>query len=252
MDAETLLEVASTAAARVREALDSLGDWGPAHTRPGQYRSDIVADDAALSVFEEAGLSVLSEESGVTGSGELVVVLDPVDGSTNASRGVPWYATSICVVDGEGPVVALVVNQANGTRYHATRGGGAFRDGRLITPRGEERLSNAVIGLAGYPPVHLGWRQYRALGAAALDLCGVADGTLDGYADCGPGGHGVWDYLGALLVCREAGAHVADASGRELVVLDHRERRSPVAACTAGLLQEMLKARASAFGGSSS
>src|SRR5205807_7612468 len=66
------------AATAVRGALDGLGDWGLAGTRPGQYHSDLAADGAALAVLEEAGLGVLSEESGVTGGErDLLVVLDP-------------------------------------------------------------------------------------------------------------------------------------------------------------------------------
>jgi len=243
------MEVLREVATRVRAVLDQLPDWGPAGTRPGQYHSDLVADEAALEVLSSAGISVLSEESGRTGllDGEMVAVLDPVDGSTNAARGIPWYATSICVVDGGGPLAALVTNHATGARYEAVRGQGATRDGRVIGPRSESSLARAVVGLAGYPPRYLGWRQYRALGAAALDLCAVADGTLDGYVDCGRGGHGVWDYLGGLLICREAGALVTDALGRELVVLEHETRRLPVAAATPQLLAELVSSREAAF-----
>ena len=112
-----------------------------------------------------------------------------------------------------------------------------------ITPSGKESLDRSLIGLSGYPPKYLGWRQYRALGAAALDLCAVADGSLDGYIDCMRDAHGSWDYLGGLLVCTEAGALVADAAGRELVVRDHAGRRTPVAAATTALLSELVAAR---------
>ena len=63
----------------------------------------------------------------------------------------------------------------------------------------------------------------------------VADGTLDGYLDCTTDELGVWDYLGATLVCREAGGTVADVAGRGLTVLDHAARRIPVAGATAEL-----------------
>src|SRR5947199_225704 len=76
-------------------------------------------------------------------------------------------------------------------------------------------IGDAVIGLSGWPPSHLGWAQYRALGAVALDLCAVACGVLDGYVDCSHDAHGPWDYLGGALVCREAGAVVTDAHGRD-------------------------------------
>ena len=103
----------------------------------------------------------------------------------------------------------------------------------------------AVIGLSGLPPRHLGWGQFRALGAAALDLCAVADGRLDGYLDCSEDAHGVWDYLGATLVCAEAGVEVVDAGGRELCVLDPEARRTPVAGAGPTLTDALVEARRS-------
>ena len=247
MDGTELLQVLGAAADAVTEALNDLADWGLAGTRPGQYRSDLVADSAAVGVLSAAGLGVLSEESGFSpGAAErpLLAVLDPVDGSTNASRKIPWFATSICVLDAEGPLAAVVVNQASGVRYEAVRGAGARRQGEPISPSRKDALSRSLIGFSGYPPKYLGWRQYRALGAAALDLCAVADGTLDGYIDCMYDAHGSWDYLGGLLICTEAGAFVADAAGRDLVVRDHEGRRTPIAAGTQALLAELLTSRA--------
>lgn len=242
---DSLLAVLHDSASAVRVALDGLGDWGPAGTRAGQYRSDLAADEAALAVLHRADLAVLSEESGLTGGDRPVtVVLDPVDGSTNASRGLPWFATSLCAVDGDGARAALVVNQATGQRFEAVRGGGARLDGRPLRPTDCTRLDRAIIGLSGYPDEAWGWRQFRALGAAALDLCAVAAGTLDGFVDCLPDAHGSWDYLGGMLVCLEAGATVVDAHGRDLVVLEHAARRTPVAAGTAELAAQLLAARA--------
>ncbi len=158
------------------------------------------------------------------------------------SRGIPWYATSLCAVDGDGLRAAVVVNQASGVRFEAVRGGGARRDGGPIVPSGCTVLREAIIGFSGYPPSYLGWSQYRGLGAAALDLCAVADGTLDGYAVVGGSRLGSWDYLGGMLICLEAGAAVGESQGRELVTLSHTDRRTPVAAATAVLLSELLGA----------
>lgn len=241
-----MLEVLNEAADAVKAALGDLADWGLAGTRPWQYRSDLVADAAALDVLGAAGLGVLSEESGLSADAAdrpLLAVLDPVDGSTNASRGIPWFATSICALDGDGPLAAVVVNQASGVRYEAVRDLGARRDGHAIAPSGAEAMRTSILGLSGYPGRYLGWRQCRMLGAAALDLCLVADGTLDGFIDCIPDAHGVWDYLAGALVCAESGARVADAAGRDLVVRDPAERRTPVAAATSALLDELVAAR---------
>ncbi len=243
-DAE-LLDVLDEAARAVRSSLDEVLDWRPTTERAGQYAIDVVADAVAVDVLVGHGLGVLSEESGTHHPDrDVVVVLDPVDGSTNASQGLPWYATSLCAVDDDGPVVALVVNQASGERFEAVRGAGARCDGRAMRSSTCETMSDAIVAVSGLPPTHWGWAQYRALGAAALDLCYVADGRLDGYASTSPHALGPWDYLGGVLMCREAGAPVADVEGRELVVLDHGARRSPVAAATAPLLAELVEANA--------
>jgi fructose-1,6-bisphosphatase/inositol monophosphatase family enzyme len=247
MDDDALLELFDAVTRRVREALDVLDDWGLADTIPGQHRSDLVADEAALSLLDAAGVSVLSEESGAhAGAGpttSTLVVVDPLDGSTNALHGIPWYATSLCALDDDGPRIAMVTNQATGQRFVAVRGGGATRDGRRIQPSGCGRAAEAIVGLSGFPSRSLGWRQFRALGAAALDLCLVASGQLDAYVDCSRNAHGPWDYLGGLLVCREAGAHVVDVDDRDLVVRGHADRRTPVAAATPELLAELLTRR---------
>ncbi len=247
-DDAALVKVLHEAADAVHDALGGLDDWGPTE-RASQYHSDVVADAAALEVLAGAGLGALSEESGAHHSErEIMVVLDPVDGSTNASRGLPWYATSLCALDGDGPRAAVVVNQATGVRYEAMRGGGARRDGRPIRPSGCTDLAHALVGLAGFCGEHLGWRQFRVLGAAALDLCAVAAGELDAYVDCGHDSHAPWDYLGALLVCQEAGAMVADAAGRDLVARGHQDRRTPLAAATPELLEDVRLRRASLEG----
>jgi fructose-1,6-bisphosphatase/inositol monophosphatase family enzyme len=239
----TLLEEVVEA---VRAALAGLADWGLSGTKAGQHHSDLAADAAALAVLERAGVGVLSEESGLQDAERpLLVVLDPLDGSTNAAQGIPWFATSLCAVDADGPLAALVVNLVTGDRFEAQRGAGAWRNGQVIGPSSCTSVRQAIVGLSGFPPRWLGWRQYRALGAAALDLCAVAGGALDGYVDCSGDAHGVWDYLGGLLICREAGAMVADAFGRELVLRAPDEKRTPIAAATPALLDELVAARRS-------
>lgn len=244
MDDATLLAVLHEAADAVRAVLDDLDDWGPAGTRPGQYLSDLAADSAALDVLTRAGIGALSEESGLHHPDRpLLAVVDPVDGSTNASRRIPWYATSLCVLDADGARAAVVVNQASGARFEAVRGGGARCDGRPLRSSGCTALADALVAVSGLPARHLGWRQFRALGAAALDLCAVAGGAVDAYLDCGHDAHGPWDYLGGMLVCREAGAVVADLGGRPLDARGHADRRSPVAAATPELLAALVAAR---------
>lgn len=234
----------------VADSLTGLGDWGLAGTRDGQYKSDLVADRAALDVIEAAGYGCVSEESGEHHPQRpVVVVLDPVDGSTNASRGLPWWATSACALDADGPLAAVVANQATGTRFAAVRGEGATRDGVAIRPSGASRLDESIVAFSGYPARYLGWSQFRSLGAAALDLCAVASGALDAFVDCGATSLAPWDYLGGVLICQEAGAAVGEAFGRELVVREFGPRRTAIAAATPELLAAAIDGRASLSAG---
>lgn len=241
---EAAVQVLHDAATAVASALKGLDDWGHSGARPDQYHSDVVADAAALEVLGRAGFGAFSEESGLHHpERDIRVVIDPVDGSTNASRGLPWWATSLCALDREGPLAAVVVNQPIGTRFEATRGGGARRDGAPLAPSECTSLGSAIVGFSGYPRRYVGWSQYRSLGAAALDLCAVASGMLDAFIDCAPSSLAPWDYLGGLLICREAGASVAEAAGQDLVVREGDGRRAIVAAATERLLDEALAAR---------
>lgn len=238
------LEVLHKVADAVADTLTTVTDWGMSGARDGQYRLDVATDDIAVALLLDAGYGVLSEESGATEAGrERIVVIDPVDGSTNASRHIPWFATALCVVDEQGPATALVVNQATGTRQAAVRGEGAWRDDRRLTTSGRTSLDGAVVGVSGQPEGEWDWWQFRALGASALDIGLVADGGLDGFVDLSVDAHGVWDYLAASLLCTEAGGAIADANGRELCVLDHAARRTPVAAATPELLDVLLERR---------
>ncbi len=239
MNSKDLLALLDEAAVAVQKALETFDRWGDGGERPDQYALDQVADSAVLEVLTLSGLSVLSEESGlVQGDTSELVIVDPVDGSTNASRRIPHYCTSLCVVDDKGPSVAFVLNLANGERFHAARGEGAFLNGEAMQPTDCEQLDEAIIGVAGVPPPNLNPRQYRSLGAAALDLCSVAAGRLDAYID--PlAHHGVWDYAAGVLICQEAGAVVGELQGRDLIHSDHAARRGPVAAASPDLLAQL-------------
>ena len=245
MNPEELLARFVDAADAARDAVTQLpGDDRRAQTaRRGQYALDLVADAAVLPVLHAGDdLAVVSEESGRTGPADahITVVLDPVDGSTNCSRGIPYWAISLCAIDADGLLCALVRNQVTGTTTTAIRGTGAQRDGHPIVPSRAKRLGEGtVVGVAIAPPTDVGW--FRALGSAALALCDVAAGALDGYFDAGDY-LAPWDYLGGALACAEAGAQVVDARGRELATGDPDVRRQVLAAGTPELLDDVRRA----------
>lgn len=236
-----LHDVADAAA----DTLDQLGTWSLTGTREGQYTGDVAIDDVVVDMLVASGFAVLSEESGADhwdrGGDQLLVVVDPVDGSTNASKGLPWYATSLCVVDRDGPRVSLVAEQSGSEmRFSAVRGAGARFDGVPMHGGSVVDPTTAVVGVNGLPPDDHGWWQVRAMGAASLELCLVGSGGLDGYVTFDDY-LGVWDYLGAMLVCAEAGVPMVDALGRDLLTFDPGHRRRPVAAGTPAFLDNLLE-----------
>lgn len=242
---EEILDVLHRTADAVAGVLHANTDWSLSGKRATQYSVDLAADAAALAVLHGAGCAVLSEESQITGewkTGGLMVVMDPLDGSTNASKRVPWYATALCAIDADGMRASLVVNQASGRdRYWATRGGGAFHNGIRLQVAERNTLRDSVIGISGLPSFRPAWGQFRALGAAALDICLVATGALDGWIDFNS--HGVWDYLASVLVCQEAGVVVSEFQSRDLVVTQYAEKRTPLVASSRELLDELRAVR---------
>ena len=245
-DSDAVLGLFGAVCDRTAAILAANDDWSSSGERDGQYSIDVDIDAACIGMLHAAGFEVLSEESGLTGpvggsAPHRVVVVDPLDGSTNAALGLPWCATALCLVSDGLPTVAMVANLRTGVRYTAVHGAGARRNGRPITVGEAPPLSDAIVAVNARPPAAFRPAQYRSMGATALDIASVADNAgFDGSIDFDDDRIGVWDYLAATTIVREAGGAVADALGRELVTLDHTARRRPVTARSQALLDELL------------
>lgn len=162
---------------------------------------------------------VLGEEGADrAGSSGLRWVIDPLDGTVNYLYGMPAYCVSIACEDDRGAVVGVVHQPSTGSTYTAARGGGSFCNGRALTANDPVPLARALIGtgFAYDAPTraHQGEvlarvlpqvRDVRRVGSAALDLCMVASGLLDGYYE-DTTSH--WDWAAGALIAAEAGARV--------------------------------------------
>jgi len=191
---------------------------------------DKAAEDAVLRHLDASGsdLNVLSEEAGfLDRGGTRTLVVDPVDGTYNAIRHIPLYATSLAVGDDRLSTVthALVRNLATGDTYYAERGAGAFRNGSRVRTRPYEAMDALVsvyLGRFAQPEsydVARAARRVRSLGSAALDLCAVASGATDLYYlnTREEARLRVIDIAAGVLLVREAGGFVAvPEDGREL------------------------------------
>ena len=211
---------------------------------------DLAAERAVVDTLlaHEISFTLISEESGIMRYGdkpeESYVVVDPIDGTTNLTRGIPFYATSIAVStkpEMQFVHAALVSDLFHNVTYTAERGCGAHRDGRRIYPSTEDSLDEVVIGVdlntykvREIAPRITGLlakaRHIRHLGANSLELCYVADGTTDAFIDI-RGKLRVTDTAAAWLIVNEAGAKITTPTGEPLNArLDPRERVTFVAA----------------------
>ncbi len=186
----------------------------------------------------------MSEESGLLDRGAvLTAIVDPIDGSTNASRGLLPWASSIAVVDDEGPLVAVVALCRSLGTYWAIRGRGAWRDGTRVRTSGAKRPESSVIAVNGTPRAWLGWSQLRAFGSAASELAFVAEGSVDALVDFSRDGLAVWDVAAGALLVAEAGGYVVTESGGPPRLDPFAQRQHLVAGATEQLASELLRRR---------
>ena len=176
---------------------------------------------------DRPGDAVLGEEGGShLGTTGVRWVLDPIDGTVNFVLGLPQYAVSVAAQVDETFVAGAVCNPVSGELFHATLGGGSWLgERRLSGPRAVD-LDRAVIGTGfGYDreqrsrqaavaaAVLAHVADIRRIGSAALDLCSVACGRLDGYFEAGLN---PWDYGAGALIAAEAGCAVSGLRGEPL------------------------------------
>jgi len=190
----------------------------------------------------------LGEEGGDRGrSSEWLWVVDPIDGTTNYSRHIPFFSTSIAVYHQGRPVFGLVTNPVVGETFVAVEGQGAFLNDAPIQASKVNQLSQALLITGFYYDrgrnIELtldALRTFyshdilgvRRLGSAALDLCYVASGRADGYFEIGI--HG-WDFAAGAFIAQQAGALVTDPFGKPLSL-----KKSYVVAGAPGLHATLL------------
>ena len=166
------------------------------------------------------------EGANVAGTSGVTWCVDPIDGTVYFVHGIPGFCVSIAAqVDGRS-IAAVVASPLHGEVFTATLGGGAFLDGRPIRCAQPVSLARSVVATGfGYDPARR-TRQaevvaavigqiadVRRFGAAAIDLCWVACGRVDGYWEVGLN---PWDHAAGALIAREAGAVVTGiAEGTE-------------------------------------
>ncbi|MFC5910109.1 inositol monophosphatase family protein [Streptacidiphilus monticola] len=230
---DELLDVALTAA---RQAGALLRDGRPEHLEVAATKSsavdvvtemDLAAEKLITGLIAERRPDdgMLGEEGAdVTGTSGVRWIVDPLDGTVNYLYGLPAWCVSIAAeLDGE-RVVGVVEIPARGETAHAVRGRGAQLNGRPLAVRPAPPLDQALIATGfGYLRERRAqqarvvaellprFRDIRRGGSAAVDLCDVAAGRLDGYWERGLN---PWDYSAGVLIAEEAGARASGRTGQ--------------------------------------
>lgn len=231
----------------------SVSDASFKHFADMVSEADLIAQEAALSVIRRHHPDhlVLAEEgraseTDLPDDATPIWIVDPLDGTANFLHGHPMYAASVAVALGGEVMAGAVTASALGQRWWARRGGGAFRDGEPVRTSTRDTLEGGMIA-TGFPfknQEHVGiygpqlgrvlaaGAQVRRGGAAAIDLCYVADGRFEGFweAELQP-----WDYAAGLLLVEEAGGAGGRIEGGPLRL----RSESVIAGCSPDMLETL-------------
>jgi myo-inositol-1(or 4)-monophosphatase len=224
------LEAALSAAKEAGEVLRKGFGWQHSVRYKGEVDLVTEVDEQAEQVIREILLGafpaygMLAEEGGaLVGEEDARWIVDPLDGTTNYAHQLPIFCVSIALERSGEVVLGVVHDPIREETYVAERGGGATLNDEPIKVSNTEELIQALIA-TGFPydraempeAIELFGRftattqGMRRLGSAALDLCYVASGRLDGYYERGiwP-----WDLAAGALILEEAGGKVTDYRG---------------------------------------
>ena len=175
---------------------------------------DQAAEDAILARFRDLDVTIVSEEIGRYGDGATLVVVDPIDGSLNAKRGIPFFSLSIAFADGErmGDVfLGYVYDFGTGEEWIGRRGEGATLNGELlgaVKPKDTIEILSFEATLTSLVAAHasavdgLAYR-LRIMGSLAISLCHLAAGRVDAVCSLKPARS--VDIAAAQLLCGEVG-----------------------------------------------
>ena len=214
---------------------------------------DLLAEKTVIDILRKQGVNatIIGEECGRIEGKNGYVIMDGIDGTTNASRKIPFYCCSLAyATDFKLSAItdAAVIDLSNGDLYHSSKGRGSFCNGRRI--RVKEDLGDIAVGMnishvdpdiiERLSPVMSKANHVRLFGAVALEMCYLARGFLDASVDV-RGRIRPTDIAGAYLVVKEAGGTILDGNGKDLDAdLDVSTRISYAAAANKRVHRELF------------
>jgi myo-inositol-1(or 4)-monophosphatase len=244
-DLRTAIQAAQAAGEIVRTGFQSEMSPESKGVKGLVTKYDRLAEQAIVEILQaNSGYSVLGEESGLTRTGsDLRWVIDPIDGTANFFRKLPLFAVSIALMKESEVLLGVILNPLTEECFFAEQGRGAFMNGQPIRVSANRDPAKSLIILErGYAEADLErmatlarrlGQKYgvRILGSSALELCTVANGSVDIFI-CS--GDELWDYAAAIPLIREAGGQLTDWRGQPW------DPQTPFVLASNGLLHEML------------
>lgn len=236
MEIETLINIGVEIRDVISSFIEKNEDYGEMIVqRPKDItrKMDMAAEKALDIALLSRGLSarIISEElvDRIVGKHpDFMLVVDPIDGSTNATCGIPYFCTSLAYTEKTDiatfdDISMAVICDIQENTYCAEKGNGAFLNGKKVSFKKRGTRPKPVVSVYSYgvPFVPAGLIDLersiivRALGSIALDMCYVADGTLDGVIDT-RGLVSGYDIMASALILKEAGGSLTDIKGKNL------------------------------------
>ncbi|MEX2681040.1 MAG: inositol monophosphatase family protein [Candidatus Sigynarchaeota archaeon] len=250
---KTLVNIAREAGDAIKPVLgtaDAGLDIGDGAGGDVTKQIDALAEECIIEAFRHAGepVKIITEERGVvlvnengnSSQKELTAIVDPIDGSFNASVNLPFFAVSIAIADGSlvrDITDAAVLNVSTGDVFSASKGEGAWFNGKPASVnRAATNLAEASMGIDINPKRGEFSRvalinqhsklldmpkKIRVLGSNALEACLIATGALDCFIDV-RGSLRLFDIAAAWLIVREAGGYMFELRDGNVIDLDNR------------------------------
>lgn len=227
---EVALKAATLAGERLEYYFETFLEYQVKEDKSPVTKADLEADEIIIKELKAATprYNIRSEESDeIDNNSKFTWVVDPLDGTTNFSRGLPVFATTLALLKGDDIVLAVTYNPITNSKFSAQVGKGAFWNGAKMKVSDQKSFEKSIVTLgrardkesknktlAAINSIYFKSHQ-RVLGSSALELAWVASGRTEAFVCIGLNS---WDVAAGILLVKEAGGKTTNFDGEDVVL----------------------------------